>query len=98
MQKFGPILVIVLAVAIPPQAEAKHYNNCVSAYEFYLHDGKPHKAFATTNGTIPGHGDMACGGSGGDDPGHAVYAALNRCKVEADKAHYSGACRIIKKQ
>ncbi len=91
-------LLALVAIVFSGTANAKHYATCDAAFQFYLKDGKPHKAFATTNGTFPGHGNMVCGGSGGNDLGAAIYAALTRCAAEARKSHYSGKCQVIRKQ
>ena len=91
-------VIVICSFALVTPSQAKHYSTCVGAYNFYLHDKKPHKAFATTNGTLPDHGDVVCGGSGGNDLGRAIYNALNQCNQQAKKSHFSGACKVIKQQ
>lgn len=92
------MILLILAGALTSGAEAKTYNSCEAAFARYHSDKTPHKAFATTNGSMPGHGDMACGGSSGNDLGRVSYEALTRCASEARKNHFSGKCRIIRKQ
>ena len=96
--KIALAIIVICSFSLVTPSQAKHYSSCVAAYNFYLHDKKPHKAFATTNGTLPDHGDVACGGSGGNDLGRAIYNALNQCNQESKKEHFSGACKVIKQQ
>ena len=92
------ISLATLFVCLVSEAEAKSYSSCVTAFAFYAKVRQPHKAFATTNGSIPGHGDMACGGSGGNDLGRAEFMALKRCASESKRGHFTGKCVIIRKQ
>ena len=99
MQIFSKTAILVaISCALTSQAQAKSYNSCKAAFDHYRSDTRPHKAFATTNGSIPDHGDMACGGSGGNDLGRAIYGAMSACTLQAKKDHFSGKCRIIRKQ
>jgi hypothetical protein len=94
----GILAVMTLVFLGSSQATAKHYGTCEAAFANYQNDHNPHKAFATTNGSIPGHGDMVCGGSGGNDMGRTVFFALKECAIQAKRSHFSGKCSIIRKQ
>ena len=96
--KIALAIIVICSFSIVAPSQAKQYSNCDAAYNFYLHDKNPHKAFATTNGVLPDQGNAVCGGSGGNDLGRAIYLALNRCNQESKNAHYSGACKVVKQQ
>ena len=92
------VLLGTFSCGLAAQAHAKDFKTCEGAFAFYKSDNALHKAFATSNGTIPGHGDLVCGGSGGSDLGHVVYNAITKCRAKAKEMHYSGKCIIIRKQ
>jgi hypothetical protein len=95
---FRILVMLVMTAAFTPNANAKSLGTCEAVYAHYKKDKSPHKAFATTNGTRPGQGDMACGASGGNDMGRVSYEALRQCKSAARENHFSGKCRIIRRQ
>ena len=96
---FRTILVVVFALLLSTELQAKSFNSCGAAFKYYEHDNSRHKAFATTNGGGPETiGAVVCGGDGGDDLGRAVYTALTRCQQRAKKEHTSGKCQIYRKQ
>jgi hypothetical protein len=95
---FRIVSLLALTAAFTADANAKFLGTCEAVYAHYKKDKSPHKAFATTNGTQPGHGDMACGASGGNDMGRVSYEALRQCKSAAKGNHFSGKCRIIRSQ
>ena len=86
-----------ISYGLAAQAQARD-KTCVESFAEYKSINTPHKAFAATNGTFPGHGDMACGMSAGNDLGHVMYDVIRLCKGFAKKAHFSGKCIIIRKQ
>ena len=96
--KIALAIIVICSFSLVTLSQAKQYSICVGAYNFYLHDKNPHKAFATTNGILPDHGVAMCGGSGGNDLGQAINNALSRCNQSSKKAHFSGACKVIKQQ
>ena len=96
---FRTTFLIVFAMLLGTQSQAKSFNTCDAAFKFYEKDNRRHKAFATTNGSLPGRSnDVVCGGDGGDDLGRAVYTALTQCQLRAKKEHFSGKCLIYRKR
>ena len=91
------VLVGTILCGFAAQAQVKD-KSCEESFAKYKSSKAPHKAFATTNGTLLGRGDMACGWNAGDDLGRVEYNVIRLCNGFAKQGHFSGKCVIIRKQ
>jgi hypothetical protein len=101
--KSKSIIVTIFSFSIgllPLTSIAKTKNFCMTTYTKYLNAKVPHKAFATSSGTIPTEnpGSYACSSFWNTNLQIAVKKSLDGCQKQAKLHHETRVCRIVAKE